>query len=138
MAATDEPTETADDRAAARGAHGAPHVELTQITRALVGIYKDQLGRGPEHAHSHYAGADMIISVLEGTLTPGEQKLVALGHIEQMQSLRQLFQATTRPAFTAAVEEITGRRVVSFMSGNDIENDVSSEVFVLERPTQSP
>ena len=60
-----------DDRHPAEHSPG----ELSQITRAIVTIYKEQFGRGPELAHSHYAGANTIICVLEGTLTPIEQTL---------------------------------------------------------------
>jgi hypothetical protein len=30
------------------------------------------------------------------------------------------------------VEDVTGRRVIGFMSGIDVHNDLSSEVFTLE------
>jgi uncharacterized protein YbcI len=43
-----------------------------------------------------------------------------------------MFQHTTEDKFRAAVEEITGRRVIGFMSGIDVHNDLSSEVFTLE------
>ena len=107
--------------------------QLTQITRSIVRIYKDHFGRGPRHAHSHYAGSDIIICVLEGTLTPVEQTLVRLGEVKEMQNLRQLFQAATEETFRSTVEEIIGRKVVSFMSANDVQSDVASEIFVFER-----
>jgi uncharacterized protein YbcI len=37
-----------------------------------------------------------------------------------------------RPAFTKAVEEIIGRRVVAFMSQVHFAPDMAAEVFVLE------
>jgi uncharacterized protein YbcI len=107
--------------------------QLTRVTRAMVGIYKNQFGRGPAHGHSHYAGADSIVCYLEGTLTPVEKSLIALGKIEQTQNIRQLFQAATEPTFRGAVEEITGRKVIAFLSGNDLHNDVVSEIFMFER-----
>jgi uncharacterized protein YbcI len=113
---------------------GAPG-QLTQITRAMVAIYKDHFGRGPVHARTHYAGPNVVICVLEGTLTPVEQSLAKLGEKQRLQDLRQLFHSATEQTFRAVVEEITGRRVVSFMGGNDVRNDVASEIFVLE-PTR--
>jgi uncharacterized protein YbcI len=114
------------------GSHPAEHApgELTQITRAMVAIYKDQFGRGPEHAHSYYAGANTIICVLEGTLTPVEQTLAKMGEQHELQNIRQLFQAAAESTFRAAVEEITGRQVVSSMSANDVKTDRASEIFV--------
>jgi uncharacterized protein YbcI len=104
--------------------------ELTQITRAIVAIYKDQFGRGPRHAHSHYAGPNTIICVLEGTLTPVELTLTQMGKIRELQNLRQLFQAAAEITFRESIEAITGRTTISFMSGNDVANDVASEIFV--------
>ena len=37
-----------------------------------------------------------------------------------------------REEAVAAVEEVTGRDVLSFMSENDVNPDVSAEVFVLQ------
>jgi len=104
--------------------------ELTQITRAIVAIYKEQFGRGPNHARSHHAGPDSIVCYLEETLTPVERTLVGLGELHRLQDLRQLFQYAAETAFRSAVEEITGRSVVSFMSGNDVKNDIASEIFI--------
>ncbi|HEV7565803.1 MAG TPA: DUF2294 domain-containing protein [Microbacteriaceae bacterium] len=117
--------------------HQAEHSagELTQITRAMVAIYKEQFGRGPTHAHSHYAGPHAVVCLLEGTLTPVEKSLAALGEVHQLQSLRQLFQAAAQDQFRTAVEEITGRSVVSFLSANDVRSDVASEMFVFAPST---
>jgi uncharacterized protein YbcI len=110
---------------------GAPG-QLRQITRAVVTIYKEHFGRGPAHAHSHYAGGDVLVCLLEGTLTPVERSIANLGEHQRLQDFRQLFQSATEQTFRAVVEEITGRRVVSFMSGNDVRTDVASEIFVFE------
>ena len=42
------------------------------------------------------------------------------------------FQHATEQEFRAAVEGVTGRRVIGSMSGIDVHNDLSSEVFTLE------
>jgi uncharacterized protein YbcI len=115
--------------------------QLTQISRAMVAIYKDQFGRGPRHAHTHYAASDTIISVLEGSLTPIERTLAGLGETQRLRDIRLLFQYAAEDQFRSAVETITGRRVVAFISGLDAEADVSTEVFVLEphmQPTEAP
>lgn len=106
--------------------------QLTQITRAMVAIYKDQFGRGPRYAHSHYAGADSIVCFLEGSLTPVERTLAEIGENQRLRDLRLLFQYAAEESFRSAVEAITGRRVLSFISGIDTDSDVSSEVFLLE------
>lgn len=42
-----------------------------------------------------------------------------------------LFQYAVEDQFRAAVEEVTERRVVSFMSAVDVDNDLASEIFLL-------
>jgi uncharacterized protein YbcI len=39
---------------------------------------------------------------------------------------------TMREALVAHIEELTGRKVVAFMSDNHIEPDMAVEIFVLE------
>jgi uncharacterized protein YbcI len=104
--------------------------QLTQITRALVTIYKEHLGRGPRYARSHYAGPNAIVCILEGTLTPVEKSLAAIGEHQELQHVRQLFQHAAETSLRAAVEAITGRVTAGCMSGNDAQNDLASEIFV--------
>jgi uncharacterized protein YbcI len=113
--------------------------QLTQVTRAMVAIYKDQFGRGPTHARSHYAGPDMVVCALEDTLTPIERTLVSLGEHQRLRDIRALFQHTAEDTFRSAVEDITGRKVVAFTSGFDTNADVATETFLFERlPTDRP
>lgn len=105
--------------------------QLTRITRAMVAIYKDQFGRGPRYAHSHYASQDSIVCFLEGSLTPIEHTLAGLGEHQRLRDIRLLFQYAAEDSFRDAVESITGRRVIGFISGLDTKADISTEVFVL-------
>jgi uncharacterized protein YbcI len=128
--------EASEGRGAARDARPG---QLTLVTRAMVAIYKDQFGRGPTHAHSHYAGSDMIVCALEDTLTPIERTLVAIGEHQRLRDIRMLFQHTAEDTFRSAVEDITGRKVVAFSSGFDTRADVATEVFLFERlPGERP
>jgi uncharacterized protein YbcI len=105
--------------------------QLAQVTRAMVALYKEQFGRGPTHARSHFAGSDTIICLLEETLTPVERTLVRIGEQQRLRDIRALFQYTAERAFRTAVEEVTGRRVIAFTSGFDASADVATEVFML-------
>ena len=44
--------------------------QLMQVSRALMRVYKDNLGRGPDRAYAHYAGPDAIVCFLEGRSRP--------------------------------------------------------------------
>jgi uncharacterized protein YbcI len=106
--------------------------ELPRLSSAMVKLYKEQFGRGPLSARSYYAGPDSVICYLTKSLTPVEQNMRDYGEGQRLREMRMLFQHLTEPQFRAAAEEVLGRRVIAFMSGIDIENDISCEAFVLE------
>src|ERR1700712_390675 len=138
--ATSEPPGHATPAPVEQESDGVPN-QLVAITRAMVTIYKEQFGRGPRHAHSHFTGPDAITCFLEGSLTPVERTLVELGEHQRLRDIRLLFQYAAEDSFRSAVEAVIGRRVIAFTSGLDTEADVSTETFVLEplptRKTQS-
>jgi uncharacterized protein YbcI len=105
--------------------------ELTRVTRAMVAIYKDQFGRGPRHAHSYHCGPNAVTCFLEGTLTPLERSLSDQDEHQRIRDIRTFFQYTAEAEFRGAIEEVTGRTVLSFISGIDTKTDVSMETFVL-------
>jgi uncharacterized protein YbcI len=120
------------------GESGSEHrgLELSELSNAMVRLYKEQLGRGPTKARSVYAGRDAILCTLENTFTPAEQSLVRMGEHQRLRDTRMFFQYATENEFRETVEQITGRKVWSFVSGVDVEHDVSSELFYLE-PVES-
>jgi uncharacterized protein YbcI len=111
--------------------HDGPSV-LMQISNEMVRIYKEQFGRGPTRARTEFAGADLVISTLENSLTKAEQNMVAMGEHQRLRDIRTFFQHASQRDFCDAVERVTGRKVRAFVSGIDTEQDVSSEVFYLE------
>jgi uncharacterized protein YbcI len=110
---------------------------LSQISRAMVAIYKEQFGRGPRLVHSHFAGANAITCFLEGTLTAAEQTLSTMGEQQRLRETRMLFQYAAEVEFRSAVEEATGREVIAFLSAIDVCADVASEIFMLAPTDQA-
>jgi uncharacterized protein YbcI len=105
---------------------------LAQISAEMVRLYKEQFGRGPTKSRASWAGRDMVVVLLEDTLTPAERNLVALGEYRRLRDTRMLFQYARVVEFCEPVERLTGRKVRSFISGVDAEADGTSlEVFVL-------
>jgi uncharacterized protein YbcI len=105
---------------------------LVEISNAMVRIYKDQFGRGPTKARTHYAGPDVIVCTLENTFTQAEHNLRALGEHQRVRDLRMFFQYAEAARFTEPIERITGRRVRGFLSSIDTNADIAGETFVLE------
>ena len=105
---------------------------LMEISNAMVRVYKDQFGRGPEKARAHWAGPDALVVYLERTLTPAERNLIKLGEHERVRNMRIFFQYATVRGFCEPIERITGRKVRGFLSGIDTDVDgLSIESFVL-------
>ena len=103
-----------------------------EISNAMVRLYKEQFGRGPTKARTHWGGADMITVVLEDTLTPAERNLVKMGEHQRLRDLRLFFQYASVREFVGPIETITGRTVRAFFSAVDTEVDgMSIESFVL-------
>jgi uncharacterized protein YbcI len=105
---------------------------LSEISREMVRLYKEQFGRGPTRARTDFAGPDVVISTLENTLTPAEQRLVDMGEHQRLRDTRLYFQYATDEEFRSVVERVLGRRVRAFNSSIDTKVDVCVEVFHLE------
>ena len=108
------------------------HNVSMEISNAMVRLYKEQFGRGPTKARTHWCGSDLVTVVLEDTLTPAERNLVRLGEHQRLRDLRLFFQYATVREFCASVEQITGRTVRAFFSAIDTEVEgMAIESFVL-------
>lgn len=110
----------------------AEEAQLADISSAIRAVYTEQFGREPGRAHSHYVGPDAITCFLRDTLTRAERRLSTLDEHQRLRDMRMLFQYSAEDEFRAAVEEITGRTVIAFISGIDTKKDVASEIFLLE------
>lgn len=116
--------------------NAAERTELhrSELSNAIVQLYKERFGRGPTKVRTNYARPDVILVTLENSLTPAERTLAEMGQHQRLRETRVLFQYASERAFIEAVEQITGRRVRAYVSGIDTEHDVSSEVFYLDEP----
>ena len=103
------------------------------LTSALVGIHNEYLGRGPRGAYTFYHD-NVVVTIMHDVITLAEKRLDAAGDGHAVSSTRVLFQKAMRPEFTAAVQRLTGRRVIAFVSGNDLDADVAVETFILDGP----
>jgi uncharacterized protein YbcI len=104
---------------------------LMEVSNAMVGLYKDQFGRGPTKARSYWSGPDAIACFLEDTLTPAERNLASMGQHQRLRDMRMYFQYATLREFCEPVERITGRKVRSFHSSIDTKVDgLAVETFI--------
>lgn len=105
---------------------------LAAVSNAMVALHKEQFGRGPGRARTHFAGEDTLVCVLEDVLLPAEQALVEMDQHDRVQESRMFFQMATRGKFIDAVERIIGRKVSAFSSATDPGADVIWEIYNFE------
>jgi uncharacterized protein YbcI len=103
----------------------------SSISQAIVQLHAEHYGKGATQAKT-YVWDTLVVTVLRDVLTTSERTLVRAERAETVRDVRNAFQSTMEPHFRAAVERITGRRVISFMSQVDPIRGVGVEVFVLE------
>jgi uncharacterized protein YbcI len=104
------------------------------ISNAAVRIHREYLRRGPQHARTTIVG-DLVVVMLHDALTPAERRLVDVGQAADVIRVRQTLQDTMRGDLVAAVEQLTGRRVLASMTANHIDPDLTCRILVLAPPS---
>jgi len=103
---------------------------LAAVSNAIVRVLSELYGRGPTKAKT-YVVDDYVFCVMEDFLTTVERTLVDHGHEDLVRAVRLTFQEAVADRFTSAVEEITGRRVVTYHSQVTFHPTMGFEIFVL-------
>ena len=112
--------------------HGADDGQLAaEISNTVVKALAETTGRGPTKAKTTI-GENGVFVVLQDSLTHGERTLTDAGEDRVVLDLRRRWQAIMEESVSRQIEELTGRKVIGFMSDNHIDPDLAVEVFVLE------
>ena len=100
------------------------------IANEIVRLQAEYYGKGPTKAKT-YIVEDLVVVVLEETFTRAERTLADRGERDAIQHIRRRFQQQMADSFTSIVEQATGRKVRTFLSETNIDDDVSVETFLL-------
>ena len=103
------------------------------ISNALVGVKKQLYGKGPVKAKT-YLNDNYVFAVLEGGLTRNEETLIAAGEHRLVRDYRLRFQEAVAQTIIAAMEEVTGQKVLAYHSQIVFDPDRAFEIFVLDAP----
>lgn len=106
---------------------------LAQISNEIVKSKKRYFGKGPEAAKS-YMFDDMLFVVMHGGVTTAEETLLEFGEEETVRAFRQTFEDRMTEHLTGLVEELTGRKVVTYQSQIMFRPHRVVEMFVFDRP----
>lgn len=101
------------------------------VANAMVGMKKQFYGRGPTAAKAWILD-NYVFVVMEGGLTRNEETLLRDGKEDVVRSYRLSFQETMGPTTMGAVEELLGRRVLTYHSQVVFDPPRMFEIFVLD------
>jgi uncharacterized protein YbcI len=109
---------------------------LAEISTRIVAILREHYGRGPMKAKT-YALDDIIVVVMRGSgFTPLEKTIMDSGQPDRVVEMRHEFQHMMTQRFTSTIEELTGRKVLAFLSQAHVEPDITMEIFFVDNPLE--
>ena len=104
---------------------------LGRISQEMVGAFKQFYGKGPTKARSYFFD-DLLIVVLRGGLTTAEKTMLDFDQEDQVREFRQVFENEMTGRLTHMIEDLTGRKVLTYQSQIMFDPDVVVEVFVFD------
>jgi uncharacterized protein YbcI len=105
---------------------------LSAVSNAVVRSYRETLGRGPTRVRAIHPTSDVLLCILQDTLTASERRLVALGEHHQVRAARAMLVRSIEAELRLAIQDVTQRRVTAVISGFNPWDDTASELFLLE------
>lgn len=110
---------------------------LVEISNRVVQEFRASVGKGPSRCKSYWAGRDLLVVLLRGGFTVAEQTLFDAGHKRAVHDSQHALQDAMEERLSRIVEELSGRRVVGFLSASRQSPDLRAELFLLE-PLDEP
>ena len=111
---------------------------LQAVTEALVELHQRYHHREPVTAKTQLMGGDLLVCVMGGVYTEVEKTMIELQRHTIVAETRNAFQLAMQEKFITAVEQLSGRRVLAFMSDSNVGPDLEIELFVLEPDGHDP
>jgi uncharacterized protein YbcI len=107
---------------------------LIAVTDAMVGLHERYHHREPVTAKTLLLGDDLLACVMGGVYTDVEKTMIELQRSPIVQETRSAFQTAMQHKFIAAVETLSGRKVLAFISNQHVGPDMEIELFMLQPP----
>lgn len=111
---------------------------LVAVTDAMVAFHERYHHRAPVTAKTMLLGDDLLACVLGGVYTDVEKTMIELQQTTVVQETRSAFQTAMQHKFIAAVERLSGRDVLAFISNHHVGPDMEIELFMLKDISSAP
>jgi uncharacterized protein YbcI len=106
---------------------------LAEITNRIVAFTREHYGRGPIKAKT-YVLDNLIVCVLSNGFTPIERTMMEGGEPNRVLEMRRDFQRMMEERYSEMIEQLTGRKVLAFLSQAHVEPDLTIEMFLMDGP----
>ena len=104
---------------------------LVAVTDAMVALHKRYHQREPVTAKTQLLGGDLLACVLGGVYTDVEMTMIELQRSRMVHETRSAVQNAVKQKYISAVERLSGRRVLAFISNHHVGPDIEVELFLL-------
>jgi uncharacterized protein YbcI len=105
---------------------------LEAVTDAMIALHQRYHHRAPVTAKTLLLGGDLLACVLGGVYTDVEKTMIELQRSPIVQETRSAFQNAIQQKFITAVERLSGRDVLAFISNHHVGPDIEIKLFILE------
>ena len=105
---------------------------LVGVTDAMVALHQQYHHRKPVTAKTTLLGGDLLACVLGGVYTDVEKTMIELQQTTIVQETRSAFQNAMQQKFIDAIERLSGRGVLAFISNHHIGPDMEIELCLLQ------
>ncbi len=105
---------------------------LAAVTDTMVALHQRYYHRRPITAKTVLIDGELLICVLGGVYTDVEKTMIEIQRIPLVQETRSAFQKAMQHKFIAAVERLSGRQVLTFISNQHVGPDMEIELFMLK------
>ncbi len=104
---------------------------LAAVTEAMVALHQRYHHRKPVTAKTLLLGDELLVCVLGGVYTDVEKTMIELQRAPVVKDTRSAFQNAMKHRCIAAIERLSGREVLRFMSDHHVGPDFEIELFML-------
>ena len=106
---------------------------LAEITNRIVGMMREHYGRGPIKAKT-YVLDNLIVCVLSDGFTAIERTMMEGGEPDRVLDMRRDFQRLMKGRYSEMIQELTGRKMLAFLSQAHVQPDLTIEMFLMDGP----
>ncbi len=107
---------------------------LDAVTDAMVALHTRYHHRAPVTARTQLMDGELLACVMGGVYTDVEKTMIELQRQTVVQETRSAFQDAMQDKFIGAVERLSSRHVVAYISNSHVGPDLEIELFMLGGP----